>query len=59
MSDALSTYLHDHLAGAAYAIDLLEFMRDQHGDGNWGDFAADILAELSKTAILCGTSRNG
>jgi len=29
MSDALGTYLHDHLAGAAYAIDLIEFMRDR------------------------------
>jgi hypothetical protein len=48
MSDALSTYLHDHLAGAAYAIDLLEFMRDQHEDDELGHFAGDILAEIEQ-----------
>lgn len=48
MSDALSTYLHDHLAGAAYAIDLLEFMRDQHHDDDLGRFAVDILAEIKQ-----------
>jgi hypothetical protein len=32
MSDALATCLHDRLAGAAYAIDLLENIRDQHKD---------------------------
>jgi hypothetical protein len=48
MTDALSTYLHDHLAGAAYAIDLLEFMRDQHEDDDLGQFAADILAEVEQ-----------
>jgi hypothetical protein len=48
MSDALSTYLHDHLAGAAYAIDLLEFMRDQHEDDGLGRFAANTLAEVEQ-----------
>jgi len=48
MSDALSTYLHDHLAGAAYAIDLLEFMRDQHEGDDLGQFAADILVEIKQ-----------
>jgi hypothetical protein len=48
MSDALSTYLHDHLAGAAYAIDLLGFMRDQHEEDDLGHFAAHILAEIEQ-----------
>ncbi len=46
MNDSLGTYLHDHLAGAAYAIDLVEFMRDQHRDDDLGRFAAEILGEI-------------
>jgi hypothetical protein len=46
MSDPLGTYLHDHLAGAAYAIDLAEFMRDQHKDDDLGQFASDLLVEI-------------
>jgi hypothetical protein len=46
MSDALSTYLHDHLAGAAYAIDLVEFMHDQHKGNDLGEFAAWLLIEI-------------
>ncbi len=48
MTDSLGTYLHDHLAGAAYAIDLVEFMRDQHSDEDLGCFAAEILAEIKQ-----------
>jgi hypothetical protein len=36
MSDPLGTYLHDHLAGAAYAIELVEFMRDLHNENDLG-----------------------
>jgi len=46
MSDALGTYLHDHLAGAAYAIDLVEFMRDQHKGNDLGEFAARLLVDI-------------
>ena len=46
MSDALGTYLHDHLAGAAYAIDLVEFMHDQHKGNDLGEFAAWLLVEI-------------
>lgn len=46
MSDALGTYLHDHLTGAAYAIDLVEFMRDQHKGNDLGEFAAWLLVEI-------------
>ncbi len=47
-NDSLGTYLHDHLAGAAYAIDLVEFMRDCHQDDDLGPFAAEILIEIKK-----------
>jgi hypothetical protein len=30
MSDPLGTYINDHLSGSAYAIDLVEFMRDTY-----------------------------
>ena len=46
MSDPLGTYLHDHLAGAAYAIDLVEFMRDQHQGEELGEFAAGLLGDI-------------
>jgi hypothetical protein len=48
MSESLATYLHDHLAGAAYAIDLVEFMRDQHSDDDLGRFAAEVLVEIKQ-----------
>jgi hypothetical protein len=46
MSDSLSIYLQDHLAGAAYAIDLVEFMRDQHKGDELGQFAAALLDDI-------------
>jgi hypothetical protein len=46
MSDPLETYLQDHLAGAAYAISLVEFMRDRHTGVELGQFAADLLVEI-------------
>jgi hypothetical protein len=46
MSDSLAIYLQDHLAGAAYAIDLLEFMRDQHKNDELGQFAASLLLDI-------------
>jgi hypothetical protein len=48
MSDSLETYLQDHLAGAAYAIDLVEFMRDQHRGDELGRFASEILIEIKQ-----------
>jgi hypothetical protein len=48
MSESLATYLHDHLAGAAYAINLFEFMRDQHRDDDLGRFASEILDEIEQ-----------
>jgi hypothetical protein len=46
MRDPLGTYLHDHLAGAAHAINLVEFMRDRYEGGELGQFAAWLLVEI-------------
>ena len=55
MSDPLATYVHDHLAGAVVAIDLLEALRDQHSDEPLGQFAAGLLVEVeADRAVLQG-----
>jgi len=48
MSDSLAVYLHDHLAGSSFAVELLEFLRDQHAGQRLGDSAAAILAEVEE-----------
>jgi hypothetical protein len=59
MSDQLATYLHDHLAGARFAIELLERMRDSHSDRELRDFAAKMVAEIEEDrAILQGIADN-
>jgi hypothetical protein len=51
MSDSLATYLHDHLAGANFAIELLEFLRDRHVSAS-GEIAT-LLTEIdSDRAVL-------
>jgi hypothetical protein len=46
MSDPLATYLHDHLAGAKVAVDLLEAMRDRLKNDPLSDFAAHLLTDV-------------
>jgi hypothetical protein len=46
MSDPLAVYLHDHLAGSNFAIELLESMRDQHDTHGIRKFAADLLVDI-------------
>lgn len=46
MSDSLATYLHDHLAGSNFAVDLLEFLRDQHTGEPLTGSAAALLVEI-------------
>jgi hypothetical protein len=46
MENPLAIYLHDHLAGAALAVDLLEALRDKHPKEPLGDFAAMMLSEV-------------
>jgi hypothetical protein len=66
VNDPLSTYLEDHLAGAAYAIDLLGAIRDQHAGEPMGQFAAGMLMEveadngvLQELAERIGTGSSG
>ncbi|HYE92754.1 MAG TPA: hypothetical protein VEA38_17120, partial [Terriglobales bacterium] len=44
MSDALATYLHDHLAGATFAVNLLEALRDKAPAH--ASFAGGLLQEI-------------
>jgi hypothetical protein len=48
MNDPLATYLHDHLAGADMAIDLLQAMEKRQKDETLGQFAGYILAEVKQ-----------
>lgn len=47
MTDRLSTYLNDHLAGAKFAIELLERLRDSHPDAPLGHLAAKMVDEIT------------
>jgi hypothetical protein len=47
MSDALATYLRDHLAGATSAIEVVEMLRDQQAGTPLGDFAVRLLEEIT------------
>ena len=46
MSAPLGTYINDHLAGSAFAIDLVEFIRDIYERQELGQFAAWLLVEI-------------
>jgi len=48
MNDPLAAYLHDHLAGARYAIDLVEALRDHFRDQPLGHFAEALLKEINQ-----------
>jgi hypothetical protein len=50
--DPLATYLHDHLAGASAALDLIEALRDQHAGEPLGEFAAALHSEVSADRAL-------
>jgi hypothetical protein len=46
MSEQLALYLNDHLAGARFAIELLERLRDSDGNQPVGDVAAQLLPQI-------------
>ncbi len=46
MSGQLETYLHDHLAGAKFAVQLLENLRDETPDAGISQLAADLLVQI-------------
>lgn len=48
MNDPLATYLHDHLAGADMAIDLLQAMRERQKDRSLSQLAEHVLAEVKE-----------
>ena len=48
MSERLATYLNDHLAGARFAIELLERLRDTHADEPLGRFAGELLINVDE-----------
>ena len=52
MKDPLQTYLHDHLAGATFAIEMLEALRDLHPAEPVGELAADILVEVEEDRTI-------
>jgi hypothetical protein len=66
MSDSLSTYLADHLAGSVHAIDLLRRMRDAHRGDSLRFFAEAMLPEieadravLQDLAVTVGSGSSG
>jgi len=52
MTDPLHTYLHDHLAGATFAIDLLKGLAAQTADSAVAHLAARLLAEVGADCQL-------
>ena len=53
MADRLATYLNDHLAGARFAIDVLERMREVCPDTALRNLAGGLLVEIeSDRAVL-------
>jgi hypothetical protein len=48
MNDPLATYLHDHLTGSHFAIQLLDSVHEQYKNEELGDFAAALSAEVKK-----------
>ena len=58
MSDPLTVYLKDHLAGSVQAVQLVEFLRDHHQNDALGAFATDLLNEIkADQEVLQGLSQ--
>lgn len=55
MSEPLAAYLHDHLAGSNFAIELLKSLEEQHASDPLGQFAAaELKLLLEDREILQG-----
>lgn len=52
MSEPLVTYLHDHLAGSNFAINLLETLRDHYANEPLGEFASRQLVMLEEDRTI-------
>ena len=48
MTDPLAIYLHDHLAGARFAVNLLEDLREQKLKPEVAECAAELLPEIER-----------
>lgn len=46
MKTALPTYLHDHLAGAVFGVELVDALEDDHGEAELGQLARTWKAEI-------------
>jgi hypothetical protein len=58
MSDPLTIYLNDHMAGAGVAIDLLKTMKERHDDTSLSQFAASILVEVEEDEETLRNAKN-
>src|SRR3954468_13926527 len=58
MNDRLAVYLHDHLAGSGFAVQLLERMRDAHPNEPISTFAATILLQVEEDRAVLQRSAN-
>jgi hypothetical protein len=48
MSDPLATYLHDHLAGSHFAIQLIDTLRERQANKDLSEFANILKADISQ-----------
>jgi hypothetical protein len=48
MSDALATYLHDHLTGSHFAVKLLESLSEQYPGEGVSKFAVELNTEIKE-----------
>lgn len=48
MSEPLAVYLHDHLAGSAFAIDLVDSLREHYAGDPLGEFASGLLVQIKQ-----------
>jgi len=48
MTDSLTTYLHDHMAGANFGVDLLAALADRNSDNPLGPFAYAMRMEVEQ-----------
>jgi hypothetical protein len=46
MDDPLASYLHDHLAGSSFAVELLEKLASEYAGTPSGDVAQELLHQV-------------
>jgi len=48
MDHSLAVYLHDHMAGSKFAVELLESLRDRYQGESLGKTAGELVVEIEK-----------